>query len=315
MTDVQVHLLDGHQLTVDENDRIASSSIQALNGLTATPTQLNYLSGVTPGVGQANKALVLSNTGSLTSGLTTLSVATQLNVNAIVSVAAGDPINIAPISGAQGGNTIMRGGTSTTSGNNGGIVQLVGGGAGATGIGGAANVVATAGGATSGTGGSVTLQSGAGSGGNANGGSVIINVGAANGTGAAGTMLVRGRVSFRQTAETAKTVSATLTAAEILAGIITVNQGAGAASALQLPTAAAMDAALPDFTTNDSFRVSIINTSTVAAESASVTTNTGWTLVGGTDFPAYSASGSLNSFGGFVLRKTGASAWTAYRVA
>jgi hypothetical protein len=118
-----------------------------------------------------------------------------------------------------------------------------------------------------------------------------------------------------QGAPAAKSVSATLTAAEILTGIITVNQAAGAAAALQLPLASAMDTALPDAAAGDAFDFSVINTSTVDAEDASLTTNTGWTLVGSMDIPAYSAAGSLNSSGRFRARKTGTATWTLYRLA
>lgn len=123
------------------------------------------------------------------------------------------------------------------------------------------------------------------------------------------------RIAVRvQGAVTAKTVSATLTAAEILAGIITVNQAAAAASALQLPTAAAMDAALPDMAADMALDFHLINTSTVDLEDASVTTNTGWTLVGSMDVHAYSAAGSLNSSAHFRARKTATGAWTLYRL-
>lgn len=125
--------------------------------------------------------------------------------------------------------------------------------------------------------------------------------------------LLSSGVSPIQGAPTAKTVSATLTAAEVLAGIITVNQGAGAASALQLPTAAAMDTALTGFSAGDSFDISLINISTVAAEDASLTTNTGWTLVGNMDV-ASNAAATDKSAGRFRLRKTGAAAWTIYRL-
>lgn len=128
-------------------------------------------------------------------------------------------------------------------------------------------------------------------------------------------LLARSQVSVKQGNQTAKTVSATLTAAELLAGIVTVNQGAGAPSAQQLPLAADMDTALPAFAAGDAFDVSFINISTTDADDASVTTNTGWTLVGNMDFPAYSATGSLNSSGILRLRKTATGAWTAYRIA
>lgn len=118
-----------------------------------------------------------------------------------------------------------------------------------------------------------------------------------------------------QGAPTAKTTSATLTASELAAGIVTINQGAGATSAQQLPTAAAMDTGFAALPNGGSLDVVFINTSTVDAEDASVTTNTGWTLVGSMDFHAYSAAGSLNSSGILRLRKTGTAAWTAYRIA
>jgi len=117
-----------------------------------------------------------------------------------------------------------------------------------------------------------------------------------------------------QGAPTAKTTSSTLTAAQIAAGIITVNQGAAGASAQQLPLASAMDTQFTSIATGYSFDFSVINTSTVDAEDASITTNTGWTLVGNMDIPAYSAAGSLNSSALFRARKTNTAAWTLYRI-
>ena len=116
-----------------------------------------------------------------------------------------------------------------------------------------------------------------------------------------------------QVTPAAKTVSTTLTAAELLTRIITVNQAAGAASAQQLPTAAALDTALPYATTNTSIEFSVINISTVAAEDASVTTNTGWTLVGNMDV-ASNAAATDKSAGRFRARRTAAGAWTLYRI-
>jgi len=131
----------------------------------------------------------------------------------------------------------------------------------------------------------------------------------------AGQSLHRGILFQAQGAPTAKTVSATLTAAEIAAGIITVNQAAAATSAQQLPLASAMDTLFANAEAGDSFDFSVINTSTVDAEDASITTNTGWTLVGSMDIHAYSAAGSLNSSARFRARKTGTAAWTLYRLA
>jgi len=196
----------------------------------------------------------------------------------------------------------------------GGIGKVAGGQGGATGAGGKAQVVGGAGGATSGAGGASEVTGGAGTAGNGNGGSVVLTGGAKHGTGADGCVISRSTLLVKQGAPTAKTTSATLTAAEVLAGIITVNQGAAGASAQQLPLAADMDTALPDAAAGDAFDFSVINTSTVDAEDASVTTNTGWTLVGSMDIHAYSAAGSLNSSARFRARKTGAGAWVLYRI-
>lgn len=134
-------------------------------------------------------------------------------------------------------------------------------------------------------------------------------------SGVTSTTKVAGAPKRTQATPTAKTVSATLTANEILAGIITVNQAGGATSAQQLPTVADLETALTGEATDDAFDFSVINTSTVDAEDASITTNTGWTLVGSMDIHAYSAAGSLNSSALFRARKTGADAWTLYRIA
>jgi len=145
------------------------------------------------------------------------------------------------------------------------------------------------------------------------GGDTHVNVSlAGKGSGA---VLIRSFAMEYQGAQTAKTVSATLTAAELATQIITVNQGGGATSALQLPVATDLDALIPVSAANDAFEFSVINISTTDAEDASVTTNTGWTLVGNMDIHAYSAAGSLNSSARFLARKTGTGAWTLYRIA
>lgn len=229
-------------------------------------------------------------------------------VNHVVSVATSTTAT------AVGGNLSVTAGAGATSGN-GGIASLTGGVAGVTGAGGVSRVVGGAGGATSGAGGAAQLTGGAGTAGNGNGGDVVVTGGAAHGSGISGKIMNRSLASVSQGTPTAKTVSATLTAAEVLAGIITVNQAGAGSSAQQLPTATDLDTALPGFAAGDAFDFSVINTSTVDAEDASVTTNTGWTLVGSMDIHAYSAAGSLNSSGRFRARKTGAAAWTLYRIA
>jgi hypothetical protein len=117
-----------------------------------------------------------------------------------------------------------------------------------------------------------------------------------------------------QAAPAAKTVSATLTAAEVVGGLITVNQGASGASALQMPINTALDAALPSMQVDDSFDFSLVNISTVAAEDASITVNTGVTVVGNMTVASNAAVGD-QATGIFRVRKTAASTYVVYRVA
>jgi hypothetical protein len=184
-----------------------------------------------------------------------------------------------------------------------------------TGAGSNAGLTGGAGGSTSGAGGNSQVTGGAGTAGNANGGDVILAGGAANGSGANGVVREQGIVLSQQGAPAAATTSATLTAANILAGIITVLQGGGANSAQQLPLATAMDTALPTSVASDAFDFSVINLSVAAGETASITTNTGWTLVGSMSIDIQTAvSGATPSAGRFRARKTGAGAWTLYRL-
>ncbi len=117
-----------------------------------------------------------------------------------------------------------------------------------------------------------------------------------------------------QAAPAAKTTSTTLTAAELLGGLITGNQGAAGAATYTLPTAANLAAALPaDFPINGAFDFTVINISTVAAETITIATNTGLTLVGDLTI-ACNAVGDASQ-GTFRVRRTGASAFSVYRVA
>lgn len=226
---------------------------------------------------------------------------------------ADSSLGITGQAAAQGGAVVSTGGTSSTTGNAGGAVSQVGGTPGATGVGGAATVTGGAGGSTSGAGGAVAVTGGAGTAGNANGGDVTIAGGAAHGSGVNGVVRENGVRLVQQGAPAAATVSGTLTAANVLSGIITVNQGGAATSAQQLPAATAMDTALPTSVAGDSFDFSVINISTVAAEDASVTTNAGWTLVGNMDI-ASNAAAADKSAGRFRARKTGTGAWVLYRL-
>ena len=106
-----------------------------------------------------------------------------------------------------------------------------------------------------------------------------------------------------QVAPTAKTAAATLTAAELATGIITYT---GAAVNLTVPLGTSLDAAFPSMKVDSCFDFCIINTD--AADAATVTANTGCTLVG---VAAVSAVSSCT----WRVRKTGEATYVFYRVA
>jgi hypothetical protein len=106
-----------------------------------------------------------------------------------------------------------------------------------------------------------------------------------------------------QVAPTAKAAAATLTAAELATGIITFN---GTAGALTVPLGADLDAAFPSMKVDSCFDFCIINTD--AADAATVTANTGCTLVG---VAAVAAVTSCT----WRVRKTAAATYVFYRIA
>jgi hypothetical protein len=118
---------------------------------------------------------------------------------------------------------------------------------------------------------------------------------------------------FRGTSAVATaTDTATLTTAQVLNGII--HGTPTAAAAYTLPTAAALDTALPDFAVGDAFEFSIVNLATTATFDITVTTNTGLTLTGPMVVGAGANDGAEWKSGRFRARKTGTGAWTVYRV-
>ena len=106
-----------------------------------------------------------------------------------------------------------------------------------------------------------------------------------------------------QPAPTAKTAAATLTAAELATGIITYT---GAAVALTVPTGADLDAAFSSMKVNSSFDFVIINTD--ASDAATVTANTGCTLVG-----VAAVNGVTSAM--WRVRKTADATYVFYRIA
>ena len=93
-----------------------------------------------------------------------------------------------------------------------------------------------------------------------------------------------------------------LNVSDLVSGLIVYNAGTGAN--LQLPTAASMDATVSSARVNTGFLFSVIAT---GAGTATVTTNTGWTIVGG-------AAAATGVSGRFAAVKTGTGAWSLYRL-
>jgi len=266
-------------------------SIQAKGGTSSTSANAggaaSLLGGVPGATGIGGAASVTGGAGGSTSG-----------AGGAASLVGG----AGTAGNAAGGAAAVTGGAGQGSAA-GGAAQVTGGVGGATGAGGAVGLVGGAGGATSGTGGVASLTGGAGSGGNANGGSVIIQGGAPNGSGVAGSVRQLGVGLRAQGAQATQDTAATLSAAQLLAGIIQ-STPSGAIN-LTLPLQSAMDTAIPDAANNDSFDFSIINTSG-GANTITVVPNS-WTTVGVLTI-------AQNVSGRFRARKTGTGAWTLYRI-
>lgn len=281
----------------------------------------------------------LDVTGTLTpSGNTviggTLAVtgATTLASTTANDLTGGDSqLGIAGEAAAQGGSVRVRGGTSSTASNAGGTIVVTGGTPGATGTGGAVNITAGDGGSTSGaggattvaggaggndsgTGGDVALDGGAGSGGNADGGNIVITPGALNGSGLDGSIRLvplGTPVLTNIPAPTTATAAATLTAAQMLGGIIEATPAV--AVTYTTLTGTLLSAALPGtVATGDSFELTIINLG-AAGDIITMAGGTDVTFVGSLTID--DAGADINSSGLFRFRATGATTWIGYRVA
>lgn len=125
-------------------------------------------------------------------------------------------------------------------------------------------------------------------------------------------------VMFRQPSPTAMTVTATVTTAAMLGGLITSNQGAAASATYTLPTGAVFEAAVKlilgrNMLADDAFEFTIVNISTSAAEDVTVQGAVGMTAVGNMTI-ASNAAVADQAWGTFRVRKTGAEAYSVYRV-
>lgn len=104
-----------------------------------------------------------------------------------------------------------------------------------------------------------------------------------------------------QGAEVGYTAGVTLASTDLTGGIISY---VGSGDNLTLPLATDLDLAVPNAKANDSFDFTVIATT----GTATVVTNTGWTILGALTVAASTATK-------FRARKTAAGAWTLYRVA
>jgi hypothetical protein len=97
--------------------------------------------------------------------------------------------------------------------------------------------------------------------------------------------------------------AAPLLASDLSNGLITYN--AAGANNLQLPTVASLEADVSSAKVNSAFEFGVI---ALGAGTGTVTTNTGWTLVG-------SMAVATTVSARFLARKTGEGTWTLYRIA
>lgn len=216
-----------------------------------------------------------------------------------------------------GGAASVTAGAGTNGNASGGAATVTAGAGQGTGSGGVASLISGASGAgATGNGGQVNVTAGAAASTNGNGGNVVLTPGAKSGSGIAGMVVSKGVLVEPQGAPTAVTTSATLTAAGLLSGIITVTHTAGATQTYTLPTGTLLDAAV-QMSAGESFDWVLINLSAAAADTATVAAGTDHTIVGGAVVQsAHASTGALyGSSAIFRSRKTAANTFVTYRIA
>ena len=105
------------------------------------------------------------------------------------------------------------------------------------------------------------------------------------------------------------TTAATLTAAQVLNGLILANSGITASVNYTLPTVADLELTLSNSDkVGTSFTFRLVNLGT-SSGTAVIVTNTGWTITGSLTMTVPVTTGAQ-----FIARKSAAGAWTLYRV-
>jgi hypothetical protein len=112
-----------------------------------------------------------------------------------------------------------------------------------------------------------------------------------------------------QSAPATATVTATLTIAQLVTGIVLGSPGSSAA-AYTLPTVALTEALLVNAKVDSSFDFSVINVDGSGSGIITMTAGTGWTLVGLATIAA--TAGTTHRY---RARKTGTGTWTLYTLA
>jgi hypothetical protein len=276
-------------------------------------------------------ALVLESSGPMTINLNDVN-ALQLDNAAIATFAAANDTagNAVYIETQDGGPD-----ASVAGGRAGGLYNLktgdgsAGGAAQVGGAGGALSLITGAGGtpasgsANGGASGDIVIQTGAagaaGAGGGTGGtsGAITLEVGAAGGAGGGtagvqGCILMHGRVGY-EISITTYTVTATITVAALRGGMITANEGTTNPATYTTPTGTEISAEFPDMAVGDGFFFHVVNISTDAGEDVTMAGGVDVTLVG-SGFVASNNATTDKSAGTFFFRKTGATAWSMYRV-
>lgn len=104
------------------------------------------------------------------------------------------------------------------------------------------------------------------------------------------------------------TSTATLTAAQVLSGILLGSPGSSAAS-YTLPTVADLEATLSSAKVGSTFNLSVVNVDGSGSGVITLVAGTGWTIVGLATVVATAGTAQM-----FRARKTGDGAWTLYRI-
>ena len=283
------------------------------------PASWLILGSTTPGVQYVSSAFSATATVRIEAGADYVhyDVGTSPSASTPTSgiAAADDPLAITGYDDTQGGAVNITAGASSTASNAGGAIALTGGTAGATGIGGSISITGSDGGATSGAGGAVNITSGSGTAGNGDGGRIVITAGSKHGTGLDGDIVAKSLLVTTQGNPTAKTTTATLTAAELLTGILTGTHTAGATQTYTLPTGTLMDAAC-QLEADECFDWFLINLSAAAVDTLTIAAGADHTFVGNAVVQAAHATTGLlyGTAAHLRTRKTAANTFVTYRI-